>query len=170
MTETLELSRTLQEVARCAAAGFVATAPMTAYMEWADQARVEEPGSSLPPRTLVAEAFETVGAPRMEALVQPATWAAHYGYGATVGALGGLTPPPVSLAAAVIGGAVSGLEVWGLSYFGLLPALGSSARGTRQPHRNNRVLFAAHVIWGATFGVARYVLQPRHARSRTLQS
>jgi hypothetical protein len=131
--------------------GLAATVPMTAFMRWADQRPVESPRSTLPPRRITEEALGTDGdGNRNEEVTQPATLVAHYSVGTSMGSLFGLLHerPEISV------GIAHGAAVWAASYFGVLPAMGSQARGTQQNLRQNTTMFAAHLIWGASLAVA----------------
>ena len=55
-------------------------------------------------------------------------------------------------------GVLFGLIVWAASYLGLLPLIGMSESGQREPGRRNLMMIAAHVVWGATMGVVAKVL------------
>ena len=55
-------------------------------------------------------------------------------------------------------GVLFGLVVWAGSYLGLLPLLGISASGDREPLRRNLMMIAAHTVWGAAMGATANVL------------
>jgi hypothetical protein len=132
-------------------AGFAATVPMTAFMRWADQRPVESPQSTLPPRHITEEALGASGfSERNERITRPATLVAHYGIGTSTGTLFGL----LHERPAITDGLAFGAAVWVSSYFGLLPALGSRARGTRQTAIQNATMLAAHLVWGANLVLA----------------
>jgi uncharacterized membrane protein YagU involved in acid resistance len=142
-------------------AGFAATVPMTAYMEWADDARITAPASTLPPRQIVEEAAGETVSVATEAELQFGTRVAHYGYGTAVATIYGLHQVRGTVCSEMISGVAFGLQIWALSYLGLLPALGSRARAAKQSRRTNAVVIAAHLIWGASLGLSYFVLQQR---------
>lgn len=149
-----------------ALSGAAATASMTAFMEWANRRRVESPSSDLPPRQITEEALESTGVENpSEEVVQPATLVAHYSYGAAMGAMFGLLNSGQRMNSC--SGTAFGVAVWSASYFGLLPALGSRARGTKQTFQQNATMFAAHLIWGASLALAYESAISEHSRLRT---
>jgi putative membrane protein len=82
-----------------------------------------------------------------------ATLVSHFGYGAAMGAL--YTPlGHRRLLSAPVQGGLFGLLVWALSYLCLLPLLGMSESGHREPGRRNLMMIAAHLVWGAALGSA----------------
>ena len=138
-----------------AAAGLLATVPMTLFMEALHQQLPPHERYPLPPSEVVAQLTEAAGArehvepPEHRAL----TMIAHFGYGAAAGALYGpiareLRPPPVR------GGIAFGLAVWSASYLGLLPALGILRPATEHPARRTALMIGAHLVWGAVLGLA----------------
>jgi uncharacterized membrane protein YagU involved in acid resistance len=151
MTEERALGPTL---AAGAVAGFVATVPMTLFMEALHQRLPAHERYPLPPSEIVEKltadvgAREQVDAPEHIAL----TLLAHFGYGAATGAVyaplaRALHPPPL------LSGVTFGLAVWGASYLGLLPALGILRPATTHPARRNALMIGAHVVWGAALGL-----------------
>ncbi|MEX2141367.1 MAG: DUF6789 family protein [Pirellulales bacterium] len=134
-------------------AGFAATAPMTIVMAAVERVLMpsQEP---LPPEQItenLAKRAELEGVGERKKKV--ASWLAHFGYGATTGAIYGLVAERVR-APAALKGAAYGLGIWAASYLGWLPAAGILPPATRQSRRRNVSLVAAHVIWGATTGLA----------------
>ena len=83
--------------------------------------------------------------------VLAATLVSHFGYGASMGAvyspLRKRIPLPI-----VVRGILFGLVVWAGSYLALLPLLGMSESGQREPVRRNLMMIAAHIVWGAVLG------------------
>ena len=86
-----------------------------------------------------------------------ATMVSHFGYGAVMGTLYSLLAKKVPLPA-VVKGTLFGLLIWAVSYLGLLPLIGMSESGQREPVRRNLMMIAAHVVWGSTMGVVTDVL------------
>jgi uncharacterized membrane protein YagU involved in acid resistance len=135
-------------------AGLVATAPMTAVMEWGFEQLPRNQRYALPPREITSVVGETSAAWQglSEPQKQAATWAAHFAYGSAMGAIyGALTPYPARNAWT---GAAFGLGVWAGSYLGLLPGLGILRSATQHPPERNVLMIAAHLVWGATLGTA----------------
>ena len=135
-------------------AGFVATAPMTAAMAGLHRALPPQQKDPLPPRQIVENAAATVGVDLGpdEATHENVTLAAHFAYGASVGALygpiAGITglPRPVE-------GMLYGLAVWGGSYLGMLPGVGLYRSATNEAPARNGLMIAAHLVWGASLGL-----------------
>jgi len=140
----------VQDSVSGAIAGAIATAPMTVVMT---SLRRRLPGArfqAIPPRQITRRVAAKAGlAKALDAeQLSAATYGAHLGYGATVGAaypmfasrVGG---PPV------LTGALFGLLVWGGSYLGWLPATGILRSATREPAGRNAMMIGAHLVWGA---------------------
>lgn len=139
---------------RGAAAGTLATAPMTAVMfvlwrvlPW----RLRYP---LPPRLVTENLLrrlrlknETSG--EAETLL---TWVLHFAYGGAMGAIFAVLQRTVRLPA-VLFGTLYGIIVWAGSYEGLLPTFNLLADADSQPERRNLVMIAAHLVWGACTGL-----------------
>jgi len=146
---------TLPALMNGALAGFVATAPMSAFMWTARELLPPAEQYPLPPNQIVADVAAKAGVE--EAAAGPdhalATAAAHFGYGAAAGALYAVLPHQISPSPA-LNGILFGLLVWSGSYLGLLPALGILRPATEHPAPRNALMIAAHVVWGATLGVA----------------
>jgi ribose/xylose/arabinose/galactoside ABC-type transport system permease subunit len=137
-----------------ALAGLAATVPMSLAMKLMHERLPEHEQYPLPPRAVTMEVAEQAGVrERMdEGERQAATWAGHFGYGATCGALYGALAarrdvPPLAA------GVGFGLAVWAGSYLGWLPAAGILRPATEHPPRRNALMIAAHVVWGATTGL-----------------
>lgn len=147
-------SSTLLAALGGAAAGAIATAPMTAFMEAAHRSLPAPQRYPLPPSEITAVLEEQAN---VDDAVSQETHAAltlfnHFAYGAGCGAIYAVTaarlplPPPVK-------GVGFGLAVWTVSYLGLLPALGILRPATEHPAQRNALMIAAHVVWGAVAGV-----------------
>ena len=143
-----------RRLASGAAAGLVATVPMTAAMVAMHRELPAHERFHLPPRRITMRAAGKAGVSRHmgESHRTAATLAAHFGYGTAVGTLLGAFAPrgPAKAAAA---GAGFGLLVWTVSYLGLMPALDLHPPATRDTARRNLLMIAAHLVWGATAGV-----------------
>ena len=146
-------SNSAKGLASGAAAGLVATVPMTAAMVAMHRRLPAHERFPLPPRRITLRAAGKAGIRRHmdEPQRTAATLAAHFGYGAAGGMLlGSFTPRGPAKAAAA--GAGFGLLVWAVSYLGLMPALDLHPPATRDTARRNLLMIAAHLVWGATAG------------------
>ena len=138
-----------------AAAGVVATVPMTIVMEELHRALLGEHEGPLPPREVTEGVDERLGgeveSTREESLEQ-ATVVAHYAFGGIAGALFPLLAPK-SLPAALGAGVLYGFGVWSGSYLGMLPALGVRHHARHDSVARSGMMIAAHVVWGATLAL-----------------
>ncbi|MFN3513555.1 MAG: hypothetical protein ACK41C_10945 [Phenylobacterium sp.] len=126
-----------------AIAGFVATSAMTAAMRRLHERLPASERYPLPPREVVVGS----GLKRSDVAVPvaDATLAAHFGFGAAMGALLSVLRPRFS----PLEGAAAGLTIWAGSYFIAFPATGVLPSATRHPLRRNALMAAAHLVWGA---------------------
>src|SRR5947209_6812279 len=137
-----------------AVAGFTATVPMTLAMEAMHPRLPPDERYPLPPREITENVAEGAGVlhhldePRLRTL----SVLAHFAYGAAAGGACAALLPKGKLSATA-GGAAFGLALWAGSYLGLLPALGVLSPATQHPARRNALMIAAHVVWGAAFGL-----------------
>lgn len=134
-----------------AAAGFIATGIKTAFVVSSFRLLPCRDRYALPPGEIVAELERKAGVRPGEDLHQIAALAAHFAYGTTAGSIYGLlrrrgSCPPVAA------GTAFGACVWAGSYLGLLPALRILKPVTHHPARRNVLMFAAHLVWGASLG------------------
>jgi uncharacterized membrane protein YagU involved in acid resistance len=138
-----------------AAAGVVATVPMTIVMEELHRVMPGEHDGPLPPREVTKGLYEAFGADVEsipEETLEQSTVAAHYAFGGTAGALFPLIAPQ-RLPAALAAGALYGMAVWTGSYLGLLPALGVRHDARHDSTGRTVMMLAAHVVWGATLAL-----------------
>jgi uncharacterized membrane protein YagU involved in acid resistance len=146
-----------KRLAAGAAAGLVATAPMTGAMKLAQAMLPAREQHPLPPRRITLRALRKTGlrphAHLDERGRRGLTLAAHYGYGTGAGALFGVIAPR-NTRDAVAAGVGYGLLVWAASYLGLMPALGLHPPANRETPGRNAMMIAAHVVWGAALGAA----------------
>jgi uncharacterized membrane protein YagU involved in acid resistance len=142
--------------------GFAATLPMTAVMVALHKALPGADREPLPPRQITENAAVEAGVNHKldESDRTAAAAAAHFGYGAVVGA--GYVPlAGKSGMHPAAEGALYGLAVWGGSYLGLMPASGLYKSAKDEPAARNAMMIAAHVVWGAALGVLFHSLTSR---------
>jgi len=138
-----------------ALAGFIGTAPMTAFMLLTQRFLPKGQRYALPPEIITEELAHRahVRHHMNKQLVLAATTVSHFGYGAAMGALytplGKKFPLP-----GILKGVLFGLVVWTASYLALLPMSGMSESGQREPVRRNLMMIAAHIVWGSAMGLA----------------
>ncbi|RPJ22082.1 MAG: DUF1440 domain-containing protein [Chloroflexi bacterium] len=136
-----------------AAAGFVATAPMSVSMlvGWTLLPRREK--YPLPPRLITEEITEQAGLEDRvsENQLVGLTIFSHFGYGALFGSLYALFDHRLPMHSS-LKGAFAGLALWAGSYLGWLPAMGILRSATRHPWRRNLLMILAHLVWGVTLG------------------
>lgn len=145
-----------------AAAGAVATAPMTLVMEIWHRNLPRREQYPLPPSEITQKITEEVGVDEHIDQEQHValTLLAHFGYGAAAGAV--YAPLASKLPfSAPLNGIVYGLAVWTISYLGLLPATGILTPATEHPARRNALMIVVHVIWGSVMGLVYGRLQQR---------
>ena len=137
-----------------AVSGAAATVPMTAVMEVMQRWQPPHERYRLPPIAITSWAAAKVG---LEEHVHHSEWsavslAAHFGYGASMGALYAATRqtirPPF-----LLGGAIYGLALWAGGYLGWVPALGLYRRSTQQPRARRVLNVWSHVVFGMVLDV-----------------
>lgn len=142
-----------------ATAGLVGTGPMTVFMLLTQRFLPKGQRYTLPPEMITQQLAKRahVRQHMNKRVILGATMVSHFAYGATMGMiyspLEKLVPLP-----AVLKGVIFGLFIWAASYLGLLPLLGISAAGEKEPMKRNLMMVAAHILWGATLGVVAKVL------------
>jgi hypothetical protein len=139
-----------------ALAGLVATGPMTLAMKLMHEQLPHGERYPLPPRQVTEGLAEkaSVNQHLDEEEREAATWASHFAYGASCGALYGALAGERLDRHPLLAGAGFGVAVWAGSYLGWLPAAGIIAPATEHPPRRNALMIAAHVVWGATTAAA----------------
>ena len=135
-------------------AGFLATGPMTLAMNAMYRELPPEDKGTLPPRQITENVAASAGLDlgSKEETHQAATLAAHFGYGATVGAMYGPLAGATGLPR-VAEGMIYGAAIWGGSYFGLLPGAGLYRSAKDEAPSRNALMLTAHLIWGASLGL-----------------
>jgi hypothetical protein len=143
-------------------AGFVATLPMTATVRAIHRRLPERERYPATPRELIDSTAGAVDAELSEGGARDLTLAAHYAYGAAVGALiAAAAPRPPGLPV----GAAAGAAVWAASYLGWIPAAGLLKPATEHPARRNAMMIAAHLVWGTALAAT---LRELHAERATI--
>jgi uncharacterized membrane protein YagU involved in acid resistance len=137
-----------------AAAGVVATVPMTIVMEELHRVLPGEHEGPLPPREVTENVYDKLSRRHdaTEDSLEQATVLAHYAFGGAAGALFPLVAPR-QRTAAVGAGLLYGAVVWSGSYLGLLPAFGVRHHAKHDATSRNAMMIAAHLVWGATLGL-----------------
>jgi hypothetical protein len=135
-------------------AGFLATGPMTLAMNAMYRELPPEDKDPLPPRQITENAAAAVGVDlgRKEETHEAATLAAHFGYGATVGAMYGPLAGATGLPR-VAEGMMYGAAIWGGSYLGVLPGVGLYRSAKDEAPSRNALMLTAHLVWGASLGL-----------------
>ena len=146
MVRTNSLSR---KVIQGAAAGLLATFPMTLFMLIAWKRLPEREKYPLPPRLITRnlvkeiEPLQNLGRRKLTAL----TLLLHFLFGAGTGSLYGILVERIPLQQS-IKGSLYGMAVWSGSYLGWIPAFGILSPATKHPWRRNVLMIAAHFVWG----------------------
>jgi uncharacterized membrane protein YagU involved in acid resistance len=137
-----------------AAAGTIATVPMTMFWEAMHDRLPGEPPRPLPPREVAEALAVKAGVSRQlsETDMQWLSLAAHFGYGAFTGAIFGMLAPRRP-ASAMGAGMVFGLGVWTTSYLGWLPATGVRHSPRYDVPARTALIIASHLVWGAAAGL-----------------
>jgi uncharacterized membrane protein YagU involved in acid resistance len=136
-----------------AAAGFIATAPMSLTMLIGWRLLPRRQRYPLAPRLITEQITERVGIEDQltEDQLVGLTIFSHFGYGALFGAIYTLFDKMMPIHSS-LKGTLMGLAVWVGSYLGWLPAMGILRPATRHPWRRNLLMILAHVVWGLTLG------------------
>lgn len=150
-----------------AIAGALATGPMTVAMTALRRSLPDARRQAIPPRQITRSLAAKTGAARFLDAEQEsaATYAAHLGYGASVGAVypafaSRVPAPPL------VTGSLFGLLVWAGSYLGWLPAAGILRSATREPGGRNAMMIGAHLVFGAATALV-YEATRERPRSQT---
>ncbi|HEX8669133.1 MAG TPA: hypothetical protein VF727_12270 [Allosphingosinicella sp.] len=131
-------------------AGFVGTMAMTSAMRRMHARLPAKERYPLTPREIVDSGSEQLGVPLADEAAKDVTTAAHFAYGAAMGALiAAMNPDPGKKT-----GAAAGVAVWLASYMGWIPAVGTLEPATRHPLRRNALMIASHLVWGSATAAA----------------
>jgi uncharacterized membrane protein YagU involved in acid resistance len=155
-------AKTVQAWLQGGLAGFVATGPMSVFMLATKRFLPKRHRYALPPEIITEELTQRMHVRwhMNKKQVEVATIVSHFGYGAAMGMLYGTSGKNIPLPSPVKG-VLFGLVVWVASYLGLLPLIGMSESGQREPGKRNLMMIAAHVVWGATMGLVAEVLSQK---------
>jgi uncharacterized membrane protein YagU involved in acid resistance len=131
-------------------AGFAGTLAMTAAMRRMHRRLPAKERYPLTPREIVDSGAKQVHAALPDQPARDLTLAAHFAYGALVGAMIAAMNPDMKKKT----GAAAGAAVWVASYMGWIPAVGTLEPATEHPPRRNALMIAAHLVWGAATAAA----------------
>ena len=127
-----------------AIAGFAGTMAMTSAMRRMHKWLPKEERYPLTPREIVDSSAEAVGVDIPPEAAKDITTAAHFAYGAAMGAVISAMNPDVSKRT----GSAAGFAVWLASYMGWIPAMGILEPATKHPARRNLLMIGVHLVWG----------------------
>jgi uncharacterized membrane protein YagU involved in acid resistance len=147
-----------------AIAGFVGTMAMTSAMRRLHARLPEGERYPLTPREITDSVAQAAGAELSNETAKDITTAAHFAYGAAMGALiSAMNPDPSKKT-----GAAAGVAVWLASYLGWIPAMNVLEPAMRHPARRNLLMIGVHLVWGTATASAMREL--RVARGTILES
>jgi hypothetical protein len=140
-----------QRMLRGAAAGAVATAPMSVLMLAAQKLGLM---GRQPPAKITDSMLDQLDVDASPLQRQLLAVAAHVGFGAAAGALFGLLRRRRRRGArAAVEGATFGTAVWATSYAGWVPAFGIMPPPTRDRFGRPPTMLIAHWVFGTTLGL-----------------
>ena len=145
----------MNKVIAGAAAGAVATVPMTMVMETLHFRLPGEVPRPLPPREVAEGLAVKFGVNRRlsERDMQNLTLALHVGYATVTGVVFSMVPRRRTATGMAAAGAMFGLGVWATSYLGWLPVFGVRQPISYDPLPRTGLMIAAHLAWGVTAGL-----------------
>ena len=147
-----------------AIAGFVGTMAMTSAMQRLHRRLPETERYPLTPREIVDSTADAAGVQLSNEGAKDISTAAHFAYGAAMGALiAAMNPEPTKKT-----GAAAGMAVWLASYMGWIPAMNVLEPANLHPKRRNLLMIGVHLIWGASTASAMREL--RLARETILEA
>ena len=154
-------------IVKGALAGFAGTIPMTIFMLTTQRFLPKGQHYDLPPELITKDIARKahVRWHMSKGQILAATLLAHFGYGATMGAIYApiekIAPSSVEKRiplSELLQGILFGVLIWAASYFVLLPLLGIAESGEKEPVQRNMMMLAAHVVWGSAMGATAGVL------------
>lgn len=145
------MSRDLDAALHGAAAGAIATLPMSAVMLLAARAGLM---GEYPPKTITEQAFEAAGIEPNEDVNDAAATVAHLGFGASAGALFGLLRRRIGMRGSPVAQGIGyGLLVYAANYNGWIPAIHlMPPPEDDRPRGRPPSMIVAHVVYGAVLG------------------
>lgn len=139
----------LLRLLRGAAAGAVATAPMSAVMLGAGKLGLM---GEQPPEAITKEAVAEATGTELEGAASDALASlAHLAFGAGSGVLHAALPKSDRVPAPVSGMALA-LTIWSASYQGWVPKFGALPHADRDRNDRVAVMIGAHLLFGAVLG------------------
>lgn len=152
----------LKKVLSGGIAGLIATAPMTAVMAALHTRLPAQQRHPLPPEHIVGSMRAKLGlGPRGDAY-RAQVGLAHFGYGAGMGSVYFTLVAPWT-AKLPMRGALFGVLVWAVSYFGLIPGMGLLPSAEHDSRQRNALMIAAHIVWGTTLQLCEHLFLRRRA-------
>lgn len=150
------MSKRIEHCLIGAISGFLATIPMSAYMLAMKHQLPLRSRDPLPPDRITQNALQAVSLDDRVSREEKIAFTAlnHLGFGTSSGALYGLCCRPASVHGAVTSGCLYGLAVWSCSYLGWLPAFGLYRSAAKETSERNALMISAHLVWGASLGLA----------------
>ncbi len=141
------MNRWVKAAKNGALAGTAASTPMGAFMKGANALGLlgEEP-----PRKITRSMLRAVGLSQVgSAGEKVATVAAHYLFGASVGAVYGVMREGKVMPRGPLAGALFGTAVWAVSYMGWVPALTAMPSPANDRPFRPTIMLSAHWLFGA---------------------
>lgn len=134
-----------------AAAGAVATIPMSAVMLAADRAGLM---GKHPPEIIAEKTLDAAGVPPTETAKTTTAVTGHFAFGAAAGALFGLLQHRSGSPGLPIARGIGyGLALYTVSYAGWIPAMNIMPSPTHDRPGRQSSMIAAHVVFGAALAV-----------------
>lgn len=143
----------MRKIRQGAAAGWLATVPMTIFMELAWRLLPAREKYPLPPRIITNQLRRRWGSKHPFRQTGETVWTLvlHFLFGVVTGSMYAVLEDRVP-AGNYVKGITAGLIVWSGSYLGWVPAIRLMPTAPKQPWRRNLLMVAAHIVWGATLG------------------
>lgn len=135
-----------------AAAGGVATIPMSLFMLAAHKFLPTWQRDALPPEKITGEIAERANLTLTKQQLLGGSLTSHIGYGSSMGTLY-MTFAHKWALPPVVKGSLFGLGVWTVSYLGWLPIARFEEAGTNETQQRNMLMIIAHLIWGSVTGI-----------------
>jgi len=139
----------MNRLLRGAAAGAVATAPMSALMMGAK--RLDLMGG-MPPEKITSRLLGRAGIHPSETHQDALATVFHFGFGTAAGAVFGAIAPQRLIARLPLGMAY-GTAIWGVSYMGWVPAFGIMPPAGRDRRDRQMVMLAGHLVYGTALAL-----------------